>query len=296
MTLSPDEVARQVRRLEIQTRQLVRALAAGEYASAFRGRGVEFAEVREYQPGDDIRTIDWNVTARLGQAFVKRFHEERELTVFFLLDISGSTLFGSRLRTKLDLGTEVCAVLALAAARTNDRTGLVCFADRVVRMVEPGRGRRQALRLVAELLSGLQAGGNTGLREGLELMESVLRRRSVLFLISDFLSPGYEGPLTRLGRRHDTIAIQLRDPRERELPSIGLVPARDPESGAWRWIDTDRPEVRHLLARQSAAHDAQVEDQCRRSGVDLLRLETHQSYAEPLLALFQRRRRQRGAA
>jgi uncharacterized protein (DUF58 family) len=294
--MTPDEVSQQVRRLEIQTRQLVRALTAGEYASAFRGRGVEFAEVREYQPGDDIRTIDWNVTARLGQAYVKRFHEERELTVFFLLDVSASTLFGCRRRTKLELGIEVCAVLALAAARSNDRTGVLCFGERTARLVEPARGRRQALRLIAELFSDLSVGGTTRLGEGLELLESVLRRRSVLFILSDFLSAGYEGPLSRLARRHDTIAIQLRDPRERELPAIGLLPLRDPESGRWRWLDSDQPAVRRLLAERSAEHDAELESHCRRSGVDLLRLETDRSYAEPLIALFQLRRRRLGGA
>ncbi len=287
--MNPEEVTREVRRLEITTRHLVRDIMAGEYSSAFRGRGVEFAEVREYQPGDDVRTIDWNVTARLGAAYVKRYLEERELSVLFVADRSASSSFGSVRRTKSDLTTEVCAVLALAAARNNDRVGAVFATDRVEQYVAPRKGRRQALRVISDLLSFQPSGSGTDLGAALAYLEPMLRRRAVIFLISDFLGTGYESPLGRLARRHDVIALQLIDPRERELPDVGLVTLWDPESGSWRVVDTGDAGLRDRFRARAAAFDATLERTLRESGVDLLRLETGKSYAEPLLAFFRRR-------
>jgi uncharacterized protein (DUF58 family) len=287
--MSPEEVTREVRRLEITTRHLVRDIMAGEYSSAFRGRGVEFAEVREYQPGDDIRTIDWNVTARLGAAYVKRYLEERELTVLFVADRSASSGFGSVRRTKSDLTTEVCAVLALAAARNNDRVGAVFATDRVEHYVAPRKGRRQALRVISDLLSFQPSGSGTDLGAALTYLEPMLHRRAVVFLVSDFLGTGYESPLGRLARRHDVIALQLIDPRERELPDIGLVTLWDPESGSWRVVDTGDLGLRERFRTRTAAFDATLERMLLESGADLLRLETGKSYAEPLLAFFRRR-------
>jgi uncharacterized protein (DUF58 family) len=287
--MSPEEVTREVRRLEITTRHLVRDIMAGEYSSAFRGRGVEFAEVREYQPGDDIRTIDWNVTARLGSAYVKRYLEERELTVLFVADLSASSSFGSVRRTKGDLTTEVCAVLALAAARNNDRVGAVFATDRVEHYVAPRKGRRQALRVISDLLGFQPSGSGTDLGAALAYLEPMLRRRAVIFLISDFLGTGYESPLGRLARRHDVIALQLIDPRERELPDVGLVTLWDPESGSWRVVDTADVALRQRFRARASAFDAALERTLLESGADLLRLETGKSYAEPLLAFFRRR-------
>ena len=289
--MSPEEVMREVRRIEITTRHLVRDIVAGEYSSAFRGRGVEFAEVREYQPGDDVRTIDWNVTARLGSAYVKRYLEERELSVGFAVDFSGSKRFGSAVRTKGDLATEVCAVLALAAARNNDRVSALFFTDRVERMIPAGKGRRHALRLISELLSFEPAGSGTDLRSPLEHLESVLRRRSVLFVVSDFMATGYQSALGRLARKHDVIAVQLCDPRERELPDAGLVTLRDPERGGWRYVDTGSEAVREEFRRRMAQFDVELERGLRERGADLVRLETGQRYAEPLLAFFRQRER-----
>jgi uncharacterized protein (DUF58 family) len=287
--MSPEEVTREVRRLEITTRHLVRDIMAGEYSSAFRGRGVEFAEVREYQPGDDIRTIDWNVTARLGSAYVKRYIEERELTVLFVADLSASSGFGSVRRTRRQLTVEVCAVLALAAARNNDRVGAVFATDRVEHYVAPRKGRRQALRVISDLLTVRPAGTGTDLGSALSYLEPILRRRAVIFLLSDFMGAGYEGPLARLARRHDLIALQLIDPRERELPDVGLVTLWDPESGTWRVVDTGDAQVREHFRHRSAAFDTGLERTLREAGADLLRLETGQSYAEPLLSFFRRR-------
>ena len=282
---------REVRRIEITTRHLVRDIVAGEYSSAFRGRGVEFAEVREYQPGDDVRSIDWNVTARLGSAFVKRYLEERELAVAFAVDFSASKRFGSRLRTKGDLATEVCAVLALAAARNNDRVGALFFTDRVERMVPARKGRRQVLRIVSELLSFEPAGTGTDLTTALEYLDTVLRRRSVVFIVSDFLTAGYDSAVARLARRHDVIAVQISDPRERNLPAAGVIALQEPESGAWRHIDTGIPGVREEFRRQMAGFDLALERRLRERGVDLIRLATDSSYAEPLIAFFRRRER-----
>jgi uncharacterized protein (DUF58 family) len=289
--MTPEEVTHEVRRLEITTRHLVRDIVAGEYSSAFRGRGVEFAEVREYQPGDDIRTIDWNVTARLGSAYVKRYLEERELTVVFVVDLSASGGFGSRVRTRGDLAAEVVAVLAFAAARNNDRVGLLLATDRVEAYTQPRKGRRHALRVISELLAFAPEGRGTDLGVALTTLESSLRRRAVIFLVSDFLATGYEPALARLARRHDLVAIQIVDPRERELPDVGLVTLWDPESGDWRVVDTADREVRGRFSERGAAFDRGLERMLTERGADLLRLETGRPYAEPLLAFFRRRER-----
>ncbi len=289
--MSPEEVMREVRRIEIATRHLVRSIVAGEYSSAFRGRGVEFSEVREYQPGDDIRTIDWNVTARLGAAYVKRYLEERELTLLFVVDASASGDFGTRIRTKRALAVEVCAVLALAAARNNDRVGLAWATDRVERFLPPGRGRSHVLRVIDDLLAFEPAGTATNLSAALDFADSILRRRSVVFLVSDFLATGYQPALERVARRHDVIALQLYDPRERELPDLGLASFIDPELGVRRLVDTGRPAIREQFRRHAAAFDSSLQQDVRRCGADLVRLETGQSYAEPLIAFFRRRER-----
>jgi uncharacterized protein (DUF58 family) len=289
--MTAEEVAREVRRLEITTRHLVRDIVAGEYSSAFRGRGVEFAEVREYQPGDDVRTIDWNVTARLGSAYVKRYLEERELGVLFVVDRSASGAFGSRLRTKADLAAVVCAVLAFAAARNNDRVGALFVTDRVERYIPPRKGRRHALRVVSELLGFSPQGRGTELGAALTALEPMLRRRAVLFVVSDFLTSGYQTPMGRLARRHDLIAIQLTDQRERELPEVGLVTLWDPETGASRCVDTGDVRLREYFRRRGEEFDQLLERTLREQGSDLLRLETGRPYAEPLLAFFRRRER-----
>jgi uncharacterized protein (DUF58 family) len=289
--VSPEEVAAEVRRIEITTRYLVRDIVAGEYSSAFRGRGVEFAEVREYQPGDDVRTIDWNVTARLGSAYVKRFLEERELTILFAVDYSASGAFGSRRRTKRALAVEVCAVLALAAARNNDRVGAAFFTDRLERYVPPRKGRRQVLRVISELLAHEPTARITDLAGSLLALEPLLRRRSVLFLVSDFLAEGWRSVLGRLARRHDVIAVQLVDPRERELPDVGTVALEDAETGAWRWVDTGSPRVRDAVRARAGRFDAGLASAVEETGADLLRLDAGEPYGERLLAFFRRRER-----
>jgi len=286
-------VLQEVRRLEITTRHLVRDILAGQYLSVFHGRGVEFSEVREYQPGDDVRSIDWNVTARLGTAYIKRYIEERALTVIFLVDLSASGRFGSRRRTKRELATEVCAVLALAAARNHDRIGALFVTDRVERFLAPRQGRRQALRLVSELLTFAPAGTGTNLTAALDYLEPILRRRTVVFIVSDFLTRGFEESLARAAQRHDVIPLQLVDPRERELPPAGLMTLWDEETGR-RWpVDTDDPAVRDHFRVRMAAADLGLERTLQTGGLDLVRLRTDASFAEPLMAFFRQREKRR---
>ncbi|MFI5209678.1 MAG: DUF58 domain-containing protein [Gemmatimonadales bacterium] len=291
--MNEQEVLQEVRRLEITTRHLVRDILAGQYLSVFHGRGVEFSEVREYQPGDDVRSIDWNVTARLGTAYIKRYIEERALTVIFLVDVSASGRFGSRRRTKQELATELCAVLALAAARNHDRIGALFVSDRVERFLAPRQGRRQALRLVSELLTFKPAGTGTDLAAALDYLEPILRRRTVVFVVSDFLTGGFEEALARAAQRHDVIPLQLLDPRERELPAAGLMTLWDEETGI-RWpVDTDDPDVRDQFRARMAALDLALERKLQTGGLDLVRLRTDASFAEPLMAFFRQREKRR---
>jgi len=238
-----------------------------------------------------VRTIDWNVTARLGAAYVKRYLEERELSVLFLVDASASGRFGSQLRTKRELGAEVTAVLALAAARNNDRVGAVWMTDRIEHFVPPRRGRRHALRVISDLLAFEPVGRATDLAGGLRFVDSILRRRAVVFVVSDFLTSEFQPDLERLGRRHDVIALQLYDARERELPDVGLVALQDPETGRWRRVDTTRSDVREHFRLRASQFDRSLQQELRESGADLVQLETGRSYAEPLIAFFRRRER-----
>jgi len=289
--VSPEDVAAEVRRIEITTRHLVRDIVAGEYSAAFRGRGVEFAEVREYQPGDDVRSFDWNVTARLGTAYVKRFLEERELTVLFVVDYSASGAFGTGRRTKRELAVEVCAVIALAAARSNDRVGAAFFTDGLERYIPPRKGRRQVLRVISDLLAYEPSHRGTDLAASLRALEPLLRRRSVIFVVSDFLAPGWRPMLGRLAHRHDVIAVQTLDPRERDLPDVGLVALRDLETDDWRWVDTSDPALRADARARVATFDAELERTVREDKADLLRLVASEPYGEPLIAFFRRRER-----
>lgn len=289
----PEEVGREVRRLELTTRHLVRDVLAGAYLSVFRGRGIEFSEVREYEPGDDVRSIDWNVTARLGAPHVKRYVEERALTVVFVVDVSASSRFGSRVRTKRALAAEVCAVLALAAARNHDRVGALLFSDRPEAFIAPRQGRRQALRVIAEVVGREPEGRGTDLAAALDYLHPVLRRRAVLFVLSDFWSRESSAvpALAHAAQRHEVIAVQLLDARERELPRVGLLPMWEPEIGGWRHVDTDSEAVRAHFGRRMSEFDAALARSFLAGGIDTVRLETGKPYAEPLLGYFRARER-----
>jgi uncharacterized protein (DUF58 family) len=287
VAVPPDEV----RRLELATRRLVRDLVAGSYASAFRGRGLEFSEVREYTPGDEVRSIDWRVTARLGVPYVRRYDEERELTLVLALDASASSQVGSRLRTKAELASEVAAVMALAASRHHDRIGAAFFTDRLEHYVEPKKGRRQALRVVSDVLGWRPASGQTNLEAALLELEAALPPRAVVILLSDLQADGFEIPLARIARRHEVVAVQLTDALEQSLPDAGLVELWDPESGLAFTVDTSDPEVRELLRAQQRQFNERVQKQVLSSGADFLRLDAAQPYAEELVGFFRRRAR-----
>lgn len=285
----PPEILRQVRRIELRTRGLVNARFTGEYHSVFKGMGMEFAEVREYQPGDEVRTIDWNVSARMRRLFVKRFVEERELTVLLLVDSSGSSRGGSGVQDKQGLAAELAAVLALTATRNNDRVGLLLHSDRVEHVVPPRKGRRHALRLVRDVLAARAQPRGTDLAAACDYAARLLPHRSIVFLLSDFVAPPYEQALRRLSRRHDVVAVVLDDPAERELPNVGVARLVDAESGELAEVDTGDPRVR---AQYAAAIRAEVEARqgmLRRLAVDEVLVPLEAGYVEPLLRFFRTR-------
>jgi uncharacterized protein (DUF58 family) len=286
--ISP-EIMKQVKRVDLKTRGLVDALFSGEYRSVFKGQGMEFAEVREYTPGDEVRAIDWNVTARMNRPFVKRYVEERELTVVLALDISGSESFGTVSRFKSEMMTEFAAIIALAAVRNNDRVGLIFFTDRVEHVVPPRKGKRHVLRIVRDLLAFEPKGTETDLQPALQYMQRTLRQHTVIFLVSDFQADGYEHALKVLGRRHDIVAVTLNDPAERDLPNVGLARMRDPETGQFLEVDTTDRRVRAAYADHIAAELAARQRVLRRSGVDEVELTTEGTVIDPLLKFFRAR-------
>ena len=285
------EILRAVRRIEIRTRRLVEDSLAGGYHSVFKGRGMEFSEVREYQFGDDVRTIDWNVTSRLGHPFVKKYVEERELTVVLVVDVSGSQRFGSAPRLKGEMTAELCALLAFSASRNNDRVGLILFTDRVEKFVPPRKGRRHVLRVIREVLYHRPQGRGTDIGGALEVLGKVVRRRAVVFLVSDFLGAGYEGPLRIANRVHDLVALSIQDAREHEIPPVGLVALEDAETGEVCVVDTLPARLRDRFRAAAAARLAARRSLLRRLGIDAVELSTDVPYDVPLIRFFERRAR-----
>ena len=287
----PREVLRQIRRLQLKARRAVEDLLGGEYHSVFKGTGIAFEEVREYQPGDDIRTIDWNVTARMGQPFIKRFVEERELTVVLLVDCSGSQLFGTRLQQKREVAAELAAVLAFSAVSNNDRVGLIQFTDKVERFVPPRKGTRHVLRLIRDVLFFQPRRRGTSLREGLDYLNRVLHRRTIIFLLSDFLDRDFEKAFKRTGRRHDLIAVRLSDPGEEELPAVGLLEVEDAETGRHLLVDTSSRQVRDEFRGRAEGRRAALRQLARAGGVDLIEVSTDGSHLDALIHFFRQRER-----
>jgi uncharacterized protein (DUF58 family) len=281
-------LARRIRRLEIKTTRLVSNIFGGEYQSVFKGRGIDFDEVREYQEGDDVRLIDWNVTARMDRLFVKKFVEERELTLMLAVDVSASLEFGSVSRLKRELAAEFAAAIALSALQNNDRVGLYLFSDQPERFHPAKRGRPHVLKLIRELLAQ-SARGRTSYPQSLDYFQKVVKQRSVVFLLSDFLSLDFEGPLKGLCARHDVIAVTLSDPRERALPDVGMIEVVDPETLDAMLIDTSDPRVRASYAERARALAEKRSAIFRSLGVDELVLSTDQSYIKPLAQFFERR-------
>lgn len=287
----PADLFRQVRRIEIRTRRLVHDLFSGQYHSVFKGRGIEFAEVREYQPGDDVRAIDWNVTARRGHPYVKQFSEERELTIVFLVDASASGRFGSRARALRELAAEMSAVIAFSALLNNDRVGLIVVTDRVERTVPPRKGRTHVLRVIREILHQTVEGKGTSLEAGLRHASRVLRRRSVLFVVSDFLDTGFGPALRVANRKHDVVALRLGDPRLEEMPPSGLIQLEDPETGRRVLWDMGSRQARRTYQAARARRREEVSQTLRRAKVDVIDLSTDRPFIQPLLEFFRERER-----
>ena len=285
----PREILKQVRRVEIATRGLVNEVFSGEYHSVFKGRGMNFAEVRAYQYGDDIRSIDWNVTARTGTPFVKVFDEERELTVMLVVDVSASGEFGSRSRMKGEVAVEICAVLAFSAITNNDKVGLIIFSDRIEKFVPPRKGRRHVLRVLRELLYFRPKGRGTDIAGALEYLARVVRRRAVVFVVSDFFATGYQKALAVAGRRHDTIVIRMGDPRERELPAVGYIELEDAETGEQLTVNVSDPAFRQAFDRDVSETRTALEREFRKTGVDVIEISTDRPYADRLMRFFRQR-------
>ena len=285
----PPEILRQVKLLELRTRGLVNSLFTGEYRSVFKGQGMEFSEVREYQPGDEVRSIDWNVTARMRKPYVKRYIEERELTVMLVVDLSGSERFGTRKRFKSELASELAAVLAMSAIRNNDRVGAVLFTDRIEHVVPPRKGRRHALRLMRDLLAFEPVGTGTDIAAAVDYAGKMLVHKAIIFLVSDFQEAELEQPLKLLAQRHDVVAVTVDDPSEQELPDLGLARFVDPESGETLDVDTSDPAVRARFAEAVADEVAMRRRLLRRLAIDEIPLHTDGGVVDPLIRFFRTR-------
>lgn len=286
----PNEILAKVRQIEIFTHRLVNDVMAGSYHSTFKGRGMEFEDVREYQPGDDVRAIDWNVTARTGVPYIKRFREERELTVMLMVDLSGSTDFGTQDQTKGELAAEICALLAFSAIKNNDRVGLLIFTDRVEKFIPPKKGKNHVLRVVREVLFHKPAYRGTDVGAAAEHVMKVLKRKSVVFLLSDFL-PGsrLRRPLSALNNRHDLIALRINDAREFDLPAMGLVQFYDPETGEVIFVDTFKSEFRRQYKQLTTRAIREVDLIFKQLKIDSVEITTGRPYIEAMVQLFNRR-------
>ncbi len=287
----PKEVLRKIRRIEITTSRLVTDFLSGQYESVFKGRGIEFDEVREYQPGDEIRTIDWNVTARMGHPFVKKFVEERQLTVMILLDASSSSSFGTTKRYKKELAAEVSAVLAFAAIQNNDRVGLIIFTDRIEKFVPPRKGLHHVLRVVREALYYTPKGRGTDIAGALRYLDNVVTRRAVTFVISDFFAKDFKKPLSIANKKHDVVAITIADPREAELPDAGIVELVDAETGRSFTIDTSSEKVRDRYVKKASAMKRERAEIFGSVGVDHIDISTDKPYIEAFIKFFKMRKR-----
>jgi len=287
--METQELLKKVRKIEIKTRGLSSHIFSGEYHSAFKGRGMAFSEVREYMPGDDIRAIDWNVTARFGHPFVKVFEEERELTVMLLVDVSASGAFGTRNQFKKDLMTELCAVLSFSAIQNNDKIGLVFFSNKIEKFIPPKKGKTHILRIIRELIEFEPSDVHTDISEALRYITNVIKKRSICFVISDFQDERFEHAMKLANKRHDVVALQIYDERETELPSTGLIRLRDTETGKTMVVDSGSAAVRNAYKKNWTKHERIIQDAFTRSGVDKARIRTDESYIRPLMFLFKKR-------
>lgn len=287
--MEASELIKKVRKIEIKTRGLSKHVFAGEYHSAFKGRGMAFSEVREYQYGDDIRSIDWNVTARFNHPYIKIFEEERELTVMLLIDISGSREFGTSVRLKLDQITEIAAVLSFSAIQNNDKIGVIFFTDKVEKFIPPKKGRSHILRIIRELIDFTPRNRETNISEPLRYLTNAIKKRCTAFVISDFIDTGFEDAIKIANNKHDVVALKIYDRRETEMPDIGFVKMKDAESGKFLWVDTSGKNVRDTFSKWWKDNDRKYNEILNRAGVDKTTIRTDEDYVTPLMNLFKRR-------
>ncbi|MCP4566032.1 MAG: DUF58 domain-containing protein [FCB group bacterium] len=285
----PREIFKKVRRIEIRTRRLVNDLFSGEYHSTFKGQGMEFEDVREYSPGDDVRLIDWNVTARTGAPYIKKFKEERELTVVLLVDASSSGRFGTHEKYKEELAAELCALLAFSAIKNNDKVGLIIFTDTIEKFIPPQKGKAHVLRLIREILFFTPERTKTDIAGALEFFAKVTKRKSVVFLISDFLSEDYHTALRIANKKHDVVAVKITDPRELEFGNYGLMELEDAETGEVMIVDTGSAEFRRQFAAEADDANSQLERSLKMIDLDFIQIRTDQSYIVPLIQFFKMR-------
>lgn len=288
-TMISKEILRKVRKIEIRTKGMVNSILGGEYQSAFKGRGMEFSEVREYNYGDDIRQIDWNVTARTGDPFIKQFEEEREQTLMLCVDISPSGEFGSKGQSKMELSIEICAVLAFSAIKNGDKVGLVLFTNEIEKVIPPKKGRKHVLRLIRELLTTEPKGTGTDISEALSYINRLLNRKAIVILASDFQDDKFDRQLKITNRKHDLVNIFINDELEDELPDLGLVPLRDAETGEEVLVDTSSKKVRQEYRKKRELRKDELRNQFMRQKIDMIELNTNTSYIRPLMSFFQRR-------
>ncbi|MGC6491025.1 MAG: DUF58 domain-containing protein [Flavobacteriales bacterium] len=283
------DLLKKVRKIELKTKGLSNHIFAGEYHTAFKGRGMAFSEVREYQPGDDIRTIDWNVTARFNTPYIKVFEEERELTVMLIIDLSGSKNFGSQNKMKQELVTELAAVLAFSAIQNNDKIGVIFFSNKVEKFIPPKKGKSHILRIIRELIVFEPENSETDIAVALQYFNNVIKKRAVCFVISDFMDQGFDAPLKIANKKHDVIAVRINDLRESELPNVGLIQLKDAESGILKWVDTSNKNTRESYHRNYKESINRTEQLFKNSGVDSIELRTDLDYIKPLIRFFKKR-------
>jgi uncharacterized protein (DUF58 family) len=287
--METQELLKKVRKIEIKTRGLSSHIFSGEYHSAFKGRGMAFSEVREYMAGDDIRSIDWNVTARFSHPYVKVFEEERELTVMLLVDVSGSGSFGTRKQFKKDLITELCAVLSFSAIQNNDKIGVIFFSDKIEKFITPKKGRSHILRIIRELIDFKYESNGTNIAEALRYFTNMIKKRSIAFVISDFMNDGYADALKIASKKHDTVAIRIYDHRETEMPDAGLIHFKDAETGKTILVDSSNADTRTKYAAWWLKRDKELSNLFAKTGVDYVNISTEQNYVQPLMNLFKKR-------
>lgn len=288
-TVETKELLKKVRKIEIRSRGLSQQLFAGQYHTAFKGRGISFCEVREYMYGDDIRNIDWNVTARFGHPYVKVFEEERELTVMMLVDVSGSGDFGTIASTKRETMTEIAALIAYSAISNNDKVGLMLFSDKVEKFIPPKKGRAHMLRIIRELIDFVPSSSKTSLSEPLRYLTNAMHKRSTAFIFSDFIAPSFDEALRVASGKHDLVALDICDRREKEIPDVGFIRVSDPETGEEKWVDTSSKKLRDDYKARWSAHSHSIEELFKSNGIDMVTINTGEDYIKPLIALFKRR-------